>query len=119
MAAKNPRLLQVGEPSPVAIAQVLGGTATALTADPGATVDLVIRQIILANTGVAANVVHLYIDTSTTVTVAERIVETSVAADSTTVLYVNLRLSSTYMLYGNATAASEVYVSLVGDKEAV
>ena len=119
MAAKNPRLLQVGQPSPVLLAQALGVTGTAVTADPGATVDYVVKQVILANLGAAANVVHLYVDTTTTVSSAERIVETSVAADSTTVLYVNLRISSTKILYGNATAANEVNVTIVGDIEAV
>ena len=119
MAAKNPRLLQVGQPSPVLLAQALGATATAVTPDPGATVDYVVKQIILSNMGAAANVVHLYIDTTTTVSSVERLIETSVAADSTTVLYVNLRVSSTKILYGNATAANEVNVTVVGDVEAV
>jgi hypothetical protein len=119
MPAKNPRLLNVGQPAPVLIAQVLGATATAITADPGATVDYVIKQVILSNMGTAANVVHLYIDTSTTVSSVERIMETSVPADSTIILYVNIRLSTTKILYGNATVASEVNVTIVGDIEAV
>ena len=119
MAAKNPRLLNVGQPAPVLIAQALGVTATAITADPGAVVDYVVKQIILSNMGAAANVVHLYIDTTTTVSSVERIIETSVAADSTTILYVNIRISSTKILYGNATAANEVNVTIVGDVEAV
>ena len=98
---------------------VVGVTATALTADPGATVDYVIRQILLSNMGAAANVVHLYIDTTTTVATIERIIETSVPADSTTILYVALRISSTKILFGNATAANEVNVTVVGDVEAV
>ena len=119
MAAKNPRLLNVGQPAPVLIAQALGVTATAITADPGAVVDYVVKQIILSNMGAAANVVHLYIDTTTTVSSVERIIETSVPADSTTILYVNIRISSTKILYGNATAANEVNVTIVGDVEAV
>ena len=119
MAAKNPSLLNVGQPAPVLIAQALGVTATAITADPGAVVDYVVKQIILSNMGAAANVVHLYIDTTTTVSSVERIIETSVAADSTTILYVNIRISSTKILYGNATAANEVNVTIVGDVEAV
>ena len=119
MAAKNPRLLQVGQPAPVLLAQVLGVTATAITADPGATVDYVVRQIILSNMGAAANVVHLFIDTSTAVSTVERIIETSVPADSTTILYVAIRISSTKILYGNATVANEVNVTVVGDVEAV
>ena len=119
MAAKNPRLLNVGQPAPVLLAQVIGVTATAITADPGAVVDYVVKQIILSNMGTATNVVHLFIDTTTTVSTVERIIETSVAADSTTVLYVNIRISSTKILYGNATAANEVNVTIVGDVEAV
>ena len=118
MAAKNPRLLNVGQPAPVLIAQALGVTATAITADPGATVDYLVRQIILSNMGAAANVVHLYIDTTTTVSTVERIIETSVPADSTVILYVMLRLANTKILYGNATVANEVNVSVVGDVEA-
>ena len=119
MAAKNPRLLNVGQPAPVLIAQALGTTGTAITADPGATVDYVIKQIILSNMGAAANVVHLYIDTTTTVSTVERIIETSVPADSTTILYVNIRVSNAKIVYGNATAANEVNVTVVGDVEAV
>ena len=119
MPAKNPRLLNVGQPAPVLIVQALGTTATAITADPGATVDYVVKQIILSNMGAAANVVHLYIDTSATVSTAERIIETSVPADSTTILYVVIRISNAKILYGNATAANEVNVSIVGDVEAV
>jgi hypothetical protein len=118
MAAKNPRLLNVSQPQPVLIAQALGTTGTAITADPGATVDYLIRQIILSNMGAATNVVHLYIDTSITVSSVERIIEKSVASDSTEIIYVNLRLSSTKILYGNATTANEVNVTVVGDIEA-
>ena len=120
MAAKNPRLLNVGGQVPVLLATALGGTATLVVAAPGAVVDYVVRQIILSNMGAAANVVHLYFDSSTTVTSVERIVETSVLADSTTVLYVNLRMSgATLNMYGNATVANEVNVTVVGDVEAV
>src|SRR3990170_8053693 len=98
MAAKNPRLLNVGQPAPVLIAQALGVTATAITADPGAVVDYVVKQIILSNLGTATNVVHLFIDTSPTVSTVERIIETSVPADSTTILYVNIRISNTKIL---------------------
>ena len=119
MSVKNPRLLNVGQPAPVLLAQALGVTATAITADPGATVDYVIKQIILSNMGAAANVVHLYIDTTTTVSTVERIIEKSVAADNAEILYVNIRLSSTKILYGNATVANEVNVTIVGDVEAV
>ena len=119
MPGKNPRLLNVGQPAPVLLAQVLGVTATAITADPGATVDYVLKQIILSNMGAAANVVHLYIDTSTTVSTVERIIERSVPADSTDILYVNIRISTTKILYGNATVANEVNVTVVGDVEAV
>jgi hypothetical protein len=119
MAAKNPRVLNLLAPLPNLVVAALGTTGTAMTADPGALVDLVIKQIILSNMGAAANVVHLYIDTDVTVATTNRIVETSVAADSTTILYVNIRLSSTYMLYANATAANEVNCTLIGDKEAV
>lgn len=118
MAAKSPRLLNVSQPQPVLIAQALGTTGTAITADPGATVDYLIRQIILSNMGTATNIVHLYIDTTTTVSSVERIMEKSVAADSTEIIYVNLRLASTKILYGNATTANEVNVTVVGDIEA-
>lgn len=120
MAAKNPRLLNTGGQVPVLLAQALGTTATAIVAAPGATVDYVIRQIVLANMGAAANVVHLYMDTTTTVSTVERIIETSVAADSTTILYVNYRMSgATLNMYGNATVTSEVNVTIIGDVEAV
>jgi hypothetical protein len=119
MAAKNPRLLNVGQPAPVLLAQALGTTGTAITADPGATVDYVVRQIILSNMGAAANVVHIYIDTTTTVSSVERIIETSVPADSTTILYVTLRIANAKIMYGNATVANEVNVTVVGDVEAV
>jgi hypothetical protein len=49
----------------------------------------------------------------------ERIIETSVPADSTTILYVAIRISSAKILYGNATAANEVNVTIIGDVEAV
>ena len=119
MPAQNPRLLNVGQPAPVLLAQVLGVTGTAITADPGAVVDYLIKQITLSNMGAATNVVHLFIDTTTTVSTVERIIETTVPADSTTILYVTLRLKSTKILYGNATVASEVNVTVLGDVEAV
>ena len=121
MAAKNPRLLQAGAPVPVLIVGTIAAptVGTALTADPGATVDYLVKQIILSNMGAAANVVWIFLDTTTTVSSVERIIETSVAADSTTILYVNLRISNTYELYGIATATNEVNVTIVGDIEAV
>lgn len=119
MPSKNPRLLNSGQPVPTLVVAALGGTGTVMSVDPGATTDQVIKQIILANLGAAANVVHIYISTSTTVTSAKRIIETSVPADSTIILYVNIRLVSTYMLYANATVANEVNMTLVGDVEAV
>ena len=120
MAAKNPRLLNAGGQVPVLIAQALGVTATAIVAAPGAVVDYVIKQIILMNENSTAEVVHLYMDSSTTVSLTERFIETSVAADSTTILYVNYRMSgATLGMYGNATTANKVNVTVVGDVEAV
>lgn len=120
MAAKNPRLLNAGGQVPVLVANTLGTTATLVVSAPGTAVDYVVKQIILANLGAATNVVHLYFDSTTTVSSVERIIETSVPADSTTVLYVSFRMSgATLNMYANATAANEVNISVVGDAEAV
>lgn len=120
MPAKNPRLFNTNQPLPMLIAAVLGaGTSTALMTAASATVDIVIKQIILTNLNTTAEVVHICSGTSTTVTSANRIIETSVPADSTTILYVNIRLSSTYLLSGLATTTNMVNVVLVGDAEAV
>jgi hypothetical protein len=119
MATKNPREIQVGAPSPCLIAQALGTTGTALTADPGATITYLVKQIILTNLGAAANVVHLYHDTTTTVSSAERFIEVSVPADSYVILYMNKRIANTEELYGNATNANEVNVVIIADAEAV
>jgi len=94
-------------------------TATAIVAAPATGLETVIRQIVLSNMGAAANVVHLYLDTTTTVSSVERIIETSVPADSTTILYVAFRMTGTTVgLYGNATTANEVNVTVVADVEA-
>lgn len=120
MAAKNPRLLNDGGQVPNLVATALGATATIMVTAPGTTRDYVIKQIILSNMGASANVVHLYFDSSTTVSSVERFIETSVAADSTTILYMSVRMSgATLNMYANATVANEVNVLVVGDVEAV
>ncbi len=119
MTARNPRILSDGGQVPNLVVQVLGVTATIIVTGPLANTNFLVRQIILMNSGTSANVVHLYLDSTTTVSLAERIIETSVAADSTTILYVTLPMvDSTLDIYANATSANEVNITVIGDVEA-
>ena len=120
MTARNPRILSNGGQVPNLVVGTLGSTATIMVSGPAAGLNYLIRQIILSNMGSSANVVHLYLDSTTTVSSVERVIETSVAADSTSILYINLPMVDVNLdLYANATSASEVNITVIGDIEAV
>ena len=119
MAGRNPRILSDGGQVPVLVVGTLGSTATIMVTGPLANTNFLVKQIILSNMGSSANVVHLYLDSTTTVSSVERIIETSVAADSTSILYVNIPMvDSTLDIYANATSANEVNITVIGDIEA-
>ena len=120
MSARNPRILSAGGQIPTVVSEGLGVTGKLIVQGPLANVNLLVKQIILSNSGSSANVVHLYLDSTTTVSSVERIMETSVAADSTSILYLNLPMvDATLDIYANATSASEVNITVIGDIEAV
>ena len=120
MSARNPRILSAGGQIPTVVSEGLGVTGKLIVQGPLANVNLLVKQIILSNSGTSANVVHLYLDTTTTVSLVERIIETSVAADSTTILYVNIPMVDTTLdMYANCTTSGEVNITVIGDIEAV
>ena len=120
MTARNPRILSNGGQVPDLVVATLGSSATIIVSGPVSGLNYLVKQIILSNNGGSANVVHLYLDSTTTVSSVERIIETSVAADSTTILYVNLPMvDATLDMYANATSASEVNITVIGDIEPV
>jgi len=118
MPAKNPRQLQTVATVPTLIVAVVdAGTATALSAAPGTGLEHVVKQLIIVNNATTTQVVQIYYCNSTTVTSVNKIIETSVAADSTTILYVNYRVAATYYLLGESTTTNLVAVTIIGDLE--
>ena len=120
MTARNPRILTNGGQVPNLVVSNTITTGTMMIPGPASGLNYLIKQIIISNMGSSANVVNFYLDTTTTVSTVERVIETSVAADSTTILYINLPMVDVNLdLYANATSANEVNVTVIGDIEAV
>jgi len=118
MPAKNPRQLQTVATVPTLIAAVLdAATATALSAVPGTGLEHVVKQLIIVNNNTTAEVVQIYYCNSTTVAAANKVIEVTVPADSTTILYVNYRIAATYYLLGEATTTNKCAVTIIGDVE--
>ena len=118
MATKNKQLQTVATVPTLIVAVVDAGTATALSAAPGTGLEHIVKQLIIVNNNTTSEVVQIYYGSSTTVTSVNKIIETTVAADSTTILYVSYRVAPTFYLLGESTTTNKCAVTIIGDVEA-